>query len=510
MQYPPIPKQRRSFLVPRLPRVVAVVAAVLLPAYCSEAHADDVARADAELVAGYRAKLAELASWCEEQGLADEAALSRAWLAPHDPARVYVAMLVEDVGSLDPPSDASGAVLQWHQRFANLRREQAEAMYDLARRAVRAGRGSLGLELVLRAVREDPDHEAVRELLGFKQYEGRWHTLYEINNLRAGKVWHEKFGWLPEAHVPRYEQGQRYFRGRWISAEEDARLHRDILRGWDIETEHYTIRTNHSIEAGVRLAAKLEQFYRVWKQLFFRYFASDAQLAELFSGRARSRPVNLPRHGVVYFRNRDEYVQALSPIFPDLGVSVGIYVSSTQRAYFFADEDGKDAGERDDNERRTLLHEATHQLFHESRRVAGDVGSRDNFWIIEGIAMYMETLRQKDGYHVLGGFHDARIKAARHRLLTDHFYVPLAEFASYGAERMQRDPRIKTLYSQAAGLTQFLIHYDGGRYRDQLLAYLIAVYSGRATVGTLSKLTGTSYPELDAQYLEFMRSAPDE
>ena len=31
----------------------------------------------------------------------------------------------------------------------------------------------------------------------------------------------------------------------------------DINRGWDIFTEHYSVRTNHSLEEGVRLAAKL-------------------------------------------------------------------------------------------------------------------------------------------------------------------------------------------------------------------------------------------------------------
>ena len=39
-------------------------------------------------------------------------------------------------------------------------------------------------------------------------------------------------------------------------------------------------------------------------------------------------------------------------------------------------------------------------------------------------------------------------------------------------EKLQKDPKIATLYSQSAGLTHFLIHYDHGRYRDALVAYL--------------------------------------
>ena len=78
-------------------------------------------------------------------------------------------------------------------------------------------------------------------------------------------------------------------------------------------------------------------------------------------------------------------------------------------------------------------------------------------------------------------------------------------------EKLQKDPRIGTLYSQAAGLTHFLIYYDGGRYRDALVSYLSAVYSGRDDHDTLAKLTGTDYGELDKQYREFLEGkAPHE
>ena len=68
--------------------------------------------------------------------------------------------------------------------------------------------------------------------------------------------------------------------------------------------------------------------------------------------------------------------------------------------------------------------------------------------------------------------------------------MPLEEFTGYGMEKFQEDPQIAKLYSQAAGLTHFLVHYDGGRYRDALVAYLLAVYTGRDQPDTLAKLTG--------------------
>jgi hypothetical protein len=157
---------------------------------------------------------------------------------------------------------------------------------------------------------------------------------------------------------------------------------------------------------------------------------------------------------------------------------------------------------------RILHHEATHQLFHESRPVAPDVGRTHNFWIAEGIALFMESLRREDGYDVLGGFDDERLYAAQYRLLSDKFYVPLDEFVDFGMEKLQKDPRIAKLYSEAAGLTHFLIFYDGGRYRSALVSYLLAVYSGRDDHDTLAKLTGEDYSELDKQYRKFLEAGP--
>jgi hypothetical protein len=300
--------------------------------------------------------------------------------------------------------------------------------------------------------------------------------------------------------VPRYEQGQRYYRNRWIPAEDDARLHADIESGWEVETEHYTIRSNHSLEAAVGLGVKLERLYEVWRHLFVRYFATEAQVLALFDGRPRAQETPVAKFQVVYFRDRDDYNRRLRTAMPNIEISIGVYYSGTHAAYFFAGEGYED---------RTLYHEATHQLFHQARPVSPIVGTRGNFWIIEGVALYMESLREEDGYYVLGGFDDQRMQAARYRLLSDGFYVPLAKLTTYNMERLQADPKIATLYSQAAGLTNFLIHYDGGRYRDALVAYLSEVYSGRDTPETLVRLTGASYDQLDRQYRQFIEGSQE-
>ena len=435
--------------------------------------------------------------------MAQQAEETRRWVRPRDPTRLFVSVLPDEIGPPAPPEDASADVAAWHKQFYKLRREQAGSYYALARKAVKAGQASLAFDLIMSALRDDPDHKSIRQMLGFQQYRGKWLTNYEKDRARKGYVWHERFGWIKRNQVSQYEEGKRLHEGRWITADEDARLHADIRNGWVISTEHYNILTNDSIEEAVALGAKLEGLYRVWKQLFIRYYASESQVAGLFEGQAAR--LQLPQHNVVYFRDRHEYVSALRPNSPSIEISLGIYIhgattiSKKPAMYFFAG---------DDSDLPTLFHEATHQLFHESRKVSQMVGHGSNFWVIEGVAMYFESLKQENGSHVLGGFDTERIEVAQIRLFNPQhrFYEPLATFCELNITDIQADQeRIAMRYTQAAGLFFFLMHYENGRYRDAAVAYLNAVYSARDNVQTLSQLTGRTYEELDREYVEFMR-----
>jgi hypothetical protein len=498
------PLGHRSGSVPSMVGVVVgrwlAVAAGLCALLGMPGHveADELDRAAGQLQAKYAEQIESLAAWCEQRGLTQQAQQTRRCLGRRDPYRFYLPVLptAGQVGGAELPPDTPPELVEWDNRLARLRRDQANALFELARRAVRVHRVGLGYELAITAIYANPDHEALRRLFGFQEYHGQWHTAYEIRNLRKGLVWHEKFGWLPSSHVRRYERGQRYYRGRWISAAEDAQEHRDIQNGWLVETEYYTVRTNHSLEAGAALSTKLERLQNIWRQIFVRYYASEAQVIAMFDGRARR--IQTPKYQVVYFRDREDYNRSLRTAMPNIEISVGVYYAPSRTAYFFAGKDYQD---------RTLYHEATHQLFHQSRPVAPGVGRKANFWIVEGIALYMESLREEEGYCVLGGFDDQRMVAARYRLLKDNFYVPLEQLTTYGMEKLQHDPKIATLYSQAAGLTNFLVHYDGGRYRDALAAYLSDVYSGRDTPETLAQLTGASYHQLDQEYRQFMEAS---
>jgi len=457
------------------------------------ARGADVAEARASLYANYAQKLTELAAWCREHQQPEAAEQLHDWLPKRAPEQLTLFLLP----SADSDDDAKDAQAEWRVRWQVLRDAQADALFALAKQAIAEHRPSLAFELATEAVRENPLHKLARRVLGYVKLRGVWRTPFEIKQLSAGKFWHEQFGWIPKLHVARYEKGQRYYQGRWLAAADEAALRTDVKRGWRVESEHYVVTTNHSLEEGISLSRKLEAFYSIWQQVFIGYLNSEKELTARFEGGPARRDAK--QHNVVYYRTREEYNDALRSSQPQIDITLGIYFASARTAYFFA---GKD------QEPGTLYHEATHQLFQETRPVIENVGRSQNFWMVEGIACYMESLTPEASCYTLGGPNSGRMPAARHRLLEDNFYVPLAELVSFGMETLQRDPRIAKLYSQSSGLTDFFMHDRAGRYREPLVQYLEAIYTGRATSGTLAELTKTSYPTLDQQYRAFMSADP--
>jgi hypothetical protein len=120
----------------------------------------------------------------------------------------------------------------------------------------------------------------------------------------------------------------------------------------------------------------------------------------------------------------------------------------------------------------------------------------------------METLRREGDRFVLGGLSDSRMEAARYHVEKKDFYVPFDKLVRMGQQDVQGQPEIAKLYSQIAAMTNFLLHYDNGRYRDAVVRCLTSIYNGSQDPDLLARLTGTGYAELDKQYQAYMKIAP--
>ncbi len=398
---------------------------------------------------------------------------------------------------------------EWRIRLRKAQREYAKDIYLSSRRALKAGHFSFAYQLVHEAAVHDPDHRSARRLLGFQRYNDKWTTPFSANMMRRRFQWHEKFGWLPSTHVEKYEIGQRYFQSRWMSAEKEAELRRDFRNAWRIRTQHYEIKTNVSLEEGVELAKALEGFHRFFHQTFVAFFSTPEQIQKLFEGPIKStRRVGKRKPYVVHFyRNPEEYYARLRRKYPQIKFTNGLYDGDDRVVYFFMNPET--------DTKATLFHEATHQLFSESNRRTWKIGETANFWIVEGIACYIESYKPDARRFVLGDPRYIRFRAARHRFLVDRYYVPLSTFARMSMREFQSQPRptISMNYSQASGLAHFFMHYDGGRYRDALIEHISQIYNAnpkkRERVKSLAELTETPFKELDRQYAEFLKRQDD-
>jgi hypothetical protein len=397
-----------------------------------------------------------------------QANVTGAWFIPRDPRRQYI-FLPSESDPAQPADDAPKIVHQWYAKFLEYRRQHAAALFELAERELHADRPTRAYQLLHEVLHEDSDHEQAREILGYRRVSDRWRRPTGLIKTRQGRVPNPSLG---------FGAGQY----------------------WIVESGHFSITTNHSEEAGRRLVEQLEELHTVWQQLFFRYWSSRSVLERRFEGKGMTSR-SLKRHKVVLFRDRQQYLDHLTPHEPLIEVTVGIYLEPRKSAYFYVGEESKE---------HIWFHEIVHQLFSETGRVPAGVGLNTNFWIIEGVALYMESLRRMEHYCTIGGIDADRLQYARYRALNEGFYVPLDQLVVLGRRALQEHAHIRRLYSQSAGLAGFLMDYQRGVYRSAVVDYLRTVYQGRDRAGTLANVAGVPLSALDKQYHEFLNVTDDD
>ena len=441
--------------------------------------------------------LERIAQTCEVNGLKGIAPRIRQLAEPVDPDVLRFEPLPRQVQPAIPAPAADE--FSWQTELRAHRKEYAAELDRFATQAVKAGLPSYAYQLIRETAFHDSDHVRARRLLGFVRHKEEWLSPFEAGKLKRNEVWTEQWGWLPGAYVARYQKGERLNGIRWVSAEQDAKLCREFIKGWEIRTEHYLLKTNLSLEHGVALASSLEEFQRFFEQTFAGFFNDSKGIKLLFDNPAAARAVAKPFH-IHFFRSKDEYVARLRGKYGDrITITNGLYDTDDLTVYSFHNPQA--AAEP------TLYHEATHQLLAAILKPHPVIAKDENFWLIEGIACYIESFRVKDGEVSLGDPRCERFQAARYRKTVDRYYLPMEKFTSMGKDAFQTHPQIENNYSQASGLAHFFMHFDGGRYRDDLIEHLRQLYQ-QAETGrrpkSLEDLTGVDFADLDQQYGEYV------
>ncbi|MEY4179668.1 MAG: hypothetical protein RLY70_3242, partial [Planctomycetota bacterium] len=467
-------------------------------------------------------RLKQLAERCRAVELPEQAAATEQWWIERTSRRQTV-FVADDPDPTRPAPGAPRVVAQWHAKFLEVRRTHAEALFEAARVAAGESAGGSTAEstgestgkstgktigeptggksevgphkkkgsgvggngdtagdgdadgdgdgdtdgdgdaaaayrLLHEVLREAPDHAAARRILALGgSMDG------PAVELSRPAFDHPKFGWRRGQH-------------------------------WRAESAHFVVSSNHSATVAQAAARELERLRQVWSQLFFGYWSSPAALRARFAG--RDEPLGKKRrHQVAIFKTRDEYVAALRSSQPRIELSSGYYADTEAMSFLYAGDDAAHP---------TWRHEVVHQLFQEAGDSAGNAGQRGNMWLIEGIAVYFESLLARPGYAFVGGPDARRLQFARYAGLRGAVPLPFAELAALTREQLQSDARIRELYTQSAGLAHYLMDGDRGRWRPLVGRCLASIYAGRDTAGMLAELAGQPFSDFERGYLAFL------
>jgi len=259
-------------------------------------------------------------------------------------------------------------------------------------------------------------------------------------------------------------------------------------RKFRIVTNRYEI-TAPRLEDGILAGERLEHLFEVWRMLFAE-FAADPRIETVG---------DQPAFRVILYRDKQEYVRSLFWLDPSIAQTNGYYSAPRKTAYFFSPDS------------KVLLHEGTHQIFTEHFFRGKKPAFRNNYWVVEGIALFMETLKVSEKCYKIGNILDDRLYAAKVYQFERNYTMPIRKLAAMSAEEVlaSSDDMIK-IYSQSAALVHWLMFAEEGGYRKHLFETFRRTYLDTAKPETLSELTGLSFDELDKKYVEFLKTIPDE
>ncbi len=407
-------------------------------------------------------ELVKIADWCRKQGLPQQVEQTYQLKIQRDPHRQYI-FLPTTEAMPTPPDGPKG---QWLEKINHAKRDHANRILELARLAADAEAGATAYQLLHEVLYYDRDHQEVRDMLGHKSRDDRWVVTSDKIRIRQSTGDQELFGWPAGSY-------------------------------WRVETPHFEIDSLASKERTLYLAEKLEDWYSVWRQVFFEYWSTPRVVARWISGKSKARPnVGNRSFKIYFFPDKNSYLATLANRVRGIAVSAGYYSSTEQASFFY------DGGE---NEEATWRHELTHQLFREASRADATSLRNQYFWIDEGIACYFESMCQFNGYVTLGGFDTQRLQYSRLRVFLERYYVALKDLSAIGRDGFQQRADIKLLYSQVAGITNMLMNDRSGADEQAMVEFLRLVYKGRLKPDSLPQIIGRSFEELDQQYAQFLK-----
>lgn len=422
----------------------------------------------------FAAELDKLAAKCDELKMPSEAEVTRKW---HIPRRFQVqyhflpdfaAREVKEKRRPGPPAKtATDNAKSWWNRFLVVRQNQARKLFELAKKRFEAGRIQESFSLLHEVLHEDEDHLEARRMLGYTGKAGAWSPQERSPKYSSTTKIDTTFNWAPNRHGI-------------------------------VDSAHFRIRTNADSKSAIEAAIYLEECHDLWRTIFSGFWLDSNEFQVCWEkGATPKTPRNPGKLEVILFASREEYVSQLEPFEKNIAQSLGYYAPGRKTSFFYLEEGNSEV-------KANWAHEVSHQLFSAHSRNPPGLTKKANFWVIEGAAMYMESLTKRDGYWTSGGFEANRLQDARYRLRNMHEHASLRELLPLGQEPFQRDPRIRELYTAGAGYTHFFLNAEDGAHRDRFLGFLRKIYDEQDSPDLLEKEIGISASEVEKSYANFL------
>lgn len=384
-----------------------------------------------------QAELTRLESICDRIGLPDQAQICRHWIPTKrgDVTRLFLPKSDANwkLGAANSSTGSNRAFASWAKHFRKARERYSEGLFQEAQNI--AGEDeTAAYQLLWRVLRENPDHAQASRILS-----PLTKTANYVAQPAKGRVPISELGW----------EARSYSR---------------------VDSPHFTLLTRADRKASQKIARQLEQYYVLWSQVFYPFWASPGVLEKRLSGKTTSWPKH-DRMVVVLLENRSEYLRVLGVAEDNIGISVGYYNPSAKKSFFYPEK----------NMDATLYHELTHQLLMEASHIgaSASAGQEGGLWMLEGIALYMESLRQNHDFWEVGGRDASRIQTARYRAVRDGFWPEWRNFTSGDINSWKQAGNLAQLYTHAVGLTHAFMHELDGSARQAYLQNVVGIYQGQ-------------------------------
>ncbi|WP_145219625.1 hypothetical protein [Planctomycetes bacterium TBK1r] len=250
-----------------------------------------------------------------------------------------------------------------------------------------------------------------------------------------------------------------------------------------VETPHLQL-FSHADEATTReVATDMERVYWIWTQLFFPLWEGNHQVAlhlrdidpeQSVASSLANNPARLASRRklrIVLLKDADDYARTLGTSTPGISQSTGLYSDQRQTSFFYPSPSADAVASR--------RHELVHQLFREATRsrLTGELpGARADFWLIEGIAGYFESLHVDRARATVGGWDSPRLQFARYRVLGGRDFIPLQELRTAGHAAAQQQSDLARWYANAIAYTHLLLDGDSVAHRRWVYQQLATLY----------------------------------